>query len=321
MVKKLVDYNNRKHHHTTVLLNEAVDLLLHKSDGIYVDGTFGRGGHSNKILENLENNAKLIAIDKDLEAIKSAQSITDTRFNIINDSFKNLPNILFQAKINGGVDGVLLDLGVSSPQIDDAARGFSFMRNGILDMRMDKSKGQPLHEALLHLKEQELADIIFNYGEEKNARKIARHIKNYQNANEIKDTLTLANIIADVVYKKSSQHPATKTFQALRIYINQELSDLEQFLSIVPSILNPHGRLVIISFHSLEDRIVKQTFKNWANPNIIDSGLPRKIQILQSSLQQKKALFNILKKIKPSSEEITQNPRSRSAIMRVAIKL
>jgi len=307
--------------HITVLLDKAVDCLITKKSGIYIDGTFGRGGHSRKILDSIDNNAKLMAIDKDQEAILHAQNqFKDTRFKIFNSSFADIKDILRQENLpNNSITGILLDLGISSPQIDEASRGFSFMRNGELDMRMDTSNGKPLRELIPLLSYEELSDIIFKYGEEKQSRKIARAIKDY--AYPINDTLTLASIIARIIPKKSAQHPATKTFQALRIYINKELEDLENILDLIPSLLAPNGKIVIISFHSLEDRIVKQKFNAWANPNKIDDSMPTHLQILQKTLQvEKPALFNLQGKYKPSQQEILDNPRARSAIMRVAVK-
>jgi 16S rRNA (cytosine1402-N4)-methyltransferase len=215
------------------------------------------------------------------------------------------------------ITGILLDLGISSPQIDVAERGFSFMRNGVLDMRMDTSKGEPLSSLILKLSEEELADIIFNYGEEKQSRRIASAIKAYDKP--ILDTHTLAGIVASVVRQKDAQHPATRTFQALRIYINRELDDLKKFLEDLPSILAPNGKIVIISFHSLEDRIVKQAFNRWAKPEQdANAKIPRHLLALQKPPEP---TFELLGKFKPTDAEIKANPRARSAIMRVARKL
>jgi 16S rRNA (cytosine1402-N4)-methyltransferase len=307
--------------HTTVLLDEAVEHLVHNPDGVYIDGTFGRGGHSALILKKLSPKGKLIAIDKDLTAINAAQNnpifANDDRFSIIHQSFSAINNDIDSRNIPNVVDGVLLDLGISSPQIDDGSRGFSFMRNGPLDMRMNISAGQPLSTVLQDINEQELADIIYKYGEEKQAKRVAAQIKSYTTQKPILDTHTLANIVASVVYKKSAQHPATRTFQALRIYINQELTDLERMLENLPNIMATNAKAVVISFHSLEDRLVKTAFNLLCKP-IENKNIPRHILQLQAPQDVD---FKLCGKYKPSEIEIDHNPRSRSAIMRVMQKI
>ena len=316
--------------HTTVLLDKAVECLFednYHKNGIYIDGTFGRGGHTKKILSMISQisqandyTGSVIAVDKDLEAINSAveQDLLNkyNYFKIFHNSFSDIKHILEENNmLPNSVNGILLDLRISSPQIDIGERGFSFMRNGPLDMRMDITQGEPLSEILKKLNADELANIIFEYGEDKQSRKIARAIKDYNLP--ILDTQTLANIIASVIRQKSAQHPATKTFQALRIYINRELEDLKEFLKNLPSILAPNGKIVIISFHSLEDRIVKQALNTWAKPDK-NHDVPRHLLALHPVI---KPDFELLGKFKPSAEEIKLNPRARSAVMRVAKKV
>jgi 16S rRNA (cytosine1402-N4)-methyltransferase len=304
--------------HLPVLLNEAVDALNIIEDGIYIDGTFGRGGHSRKILEQLGENGRLIVVDKDPDAIQSAHhlAVEDQRVSVIHDSFANLVPIIERRQLTGKVNGILLDLGVSSPQLDMASRGFSFMNDGPLDMRMDTEHGQSAREWLAHVKEKTLSAIIKKYGEEKHSKLIARGIKNYQLENEIKTTLQLAKIIEDSAPRREKhKHPATRSFQAIRIFINQELTDLEACLKSIVDLLAKNGRLSVISFHSLEDRIVKRFIRKQSKGDPYPDNFPvRQCDLNPTMKSVGKAIF-------PSEEEIKQNVRSRSAVLRIAEKL
>ncbi|NCX93968.1 MAG: 16S rRNA (cytosine(1402)-N(4))-methyltransferase RsmH [Gammaproteobacteria bacterium] len=295
--------------HESVLLAESIDALNIQPEGLYVDGTFGRGGHSQVILSKLGPSGRLIGIDKDLDAVKSA--LSDSRFEMVHDSFANMDRILNGRKANG----ILLDLGVSSPQLDQAERGFSFSKSGPLDMRMDQSQGESVAALLTHISIDELTYILREYGEERFARRIAEHILAAQALSPITDTLTLREIVAKAIPKKEfHKDPATRTFQALRIYINQELADLDRFLSIADQCLAPQGRLAIISFHSLEDRRVKQAMQAWCQPPQLPRHLP--LRNVHFSLKMRM----IARKIRASEEEIAHNPRARSAILRVMEK-
>lgn len=295
--------------HYSVLLKESIDLLNIKPNGIYIDGTFGRGGHSGAILDRLGADGQLIAFDKDPEAIKFAAKFTnDQRFVIIHDSFANLTQHLDRLDIKR-VDGILLDLGISSPQIDTPERGFSFRFDAKLDMRMDNTSGISAAEWLNSEEENILADVFWQYGEEKFSRKIAAKIVATRLVKPLETTTDLANLVAGVIpYKEKGQHPATRVFQAIRIYINNELGDVEQILEDAHSYLAESGRFVVISFHSLEDRIVKTKFVK------LSSGekLPRWVMANEKPSDYKV----IAKKIKASEEELAQNSRSRSAVMR-----
>lgn len=301
--------------HETVLLHEAVQALAIKPDGIYIDGTFGRGGHSREILRQLNTSGRLIACDKDPEAVMEAQDIanTDNRFTIVHKSFCMLKQTLTDLEIQN-VNGILLDLGVSSPQLDDSSRGFSFSVNGALDMRMDTSQGESAAEWLAHVDEQELSIIIKKYGEERFHRRIARAIVEYRIESPIEDTATLARIIAKASPSRDKhKHPATRTFQAIRIAVNRELEDLEEFLRDVPSILAPGGRLVTIAFHSLEDRPIKNYVREQHRglPQDLPMDFPVQPEVFKACLKP------VGKPIKASEQEIRDNPRARSAIMRV----
>lgn len=304
--------------HRTVLLDEAVDALALagvRADGVYVDGTFGRGGHSRRILESLGGNGRLIAFDKDPQAIATAQTITDPRFEIVHDSFATM-DAAFAARGIGQVDGVLLDLGISSPQVDDAARGFSFRMDGPLDMRMDTTRGMSAAEWLAIETEQTIEKVIRDYGEERFAFQIAKAIVAGRAVEPISSTRQLAAIVARAVKtREKGKDPATRTFQAIRIFINQELEELKIGLSEAYRHLAPHGRLVVISFHSLEDRIVKQFMASKAHVPQPDRRLPiRAVDLPQAEMK-------LLLKLKPSDSEVSANPRSRSAVMRVAERL
>lgn len=299
--------------HITVLLHEAVQALAIRSDGIYVDGTFGRGGHSRLILSQLGPNGQLWVFDKDPRAIQTAQELagSDARVHVVHDSFKTMSAHLPAHS----VDGILLDLGVSSPQIDEAKRGFSFRQDGPLDMRMDNTRGQTAAQWLNSVDEAELARVIREYGEERFARPIAKAIVARRIQKPFATTLDLANVVAGQVKKfEKGQHPATRTFQAVRIAVNDELGDLDAVLNAMLQLLKPQGRMAVISFHSLEDRPVKRFIAqhsrhsaDWARLPLTDAQLPS-------------LLLRDLGKQKPSEQEIMHNPRARSAILRVAEK-
>ena len=300
--------------HITVLLNEAVQSLAIKSDGVYVDGTFGRGGHSKKILEQLDENGRLIAFDRDMKAIESSKEIIDKRFSMRHSHFAGMQDELKEMGISK-VDGILLDLGISSPQIDDASRGFSFRYDAPLDMRMDQSSGQTAADFLANTTEQQLGEVIKNYGEERFAKQIARAIiKERNDGRAIATTGQLAKVVAGAVTRfEPGQNPATRTFQALRIFVNQELEELSLTMPQCLALLAPQGRLAVISFHSLEDRIVKQFIRDQENRD----NLPANFPVRAADLPQPK-LISVGKAIKPSAKEIKVNPRSRSAVLRVA---
>ena len=303
--------------HQTVLLNEAVDALSIRSDGIYVDGTFGRGGHSKKILMNLGPTGRLIVFDKDPQAIEVAMKLSseDERVSVVHNGFSSLSTALNELGI-AKVDGILLDLGISSPQIDDGSRGFSFRFDAPLDMRMDTSRGLTAAQWLSEAEEKDIAEVIKTYGEERFNRQIARAIVERRTENPITTTGELAALTAQVVRtRERGQDPATRTFQAIRIFINRELEEVKNVLPQAIESLNARGRLAVISFHSLEDRIVKQYFKSLVEK----PKLPRWAMVKDEDLPV--APIELMgKAIKPSAEEISANPRSRSAIMRVVEK-
>jgi 16S rRNA (cytosine1402-N4)-methyltransferase len=304
--------------HRTVLLEEAVAGLAIEGgrvDGIYVDGTFGRGGHSRKILERLGPRGRLIAFDKDPQAIANARGIADARFEIVHDSFATLGDAL-SARGIAQVDGVLLDLGISSPQVDDAARGFSFRFDGPLDMRMDTTRGISAAEWLATESEQAIAKVIRDYGEERFAIQIAKAIVARRAIEPISGTRQLAEIVAHAVKtREKGKDPATRTFQAVRIHINQELEELEIALDAALQKLGPQGRMAVISFHSLEDRIVKRFLAAKASVPQPDRRLPiRAAELPRPELK-------LIARIKPSDAEVGANPRARSAILRIAERL
>lgn len=304
------------HSHTTVLLHEAVDGLAIRDDGVYVDGTFGRGGHSRLILERLGANGRLFAIDQDPAAIAAAATIDDPRFTIIHGSFADAAQLLAPHRPAAGFDGLLLDLGVSSPQLDDAERGFSFMRDGPLDMRMDTSRGPTAGEWLQTIDEQQLVDVLFQFGEERFARRIARAIVLRRAEEPFTRTQQLADCIAGAVpTREPGKNPATRSFQAIRIAINGELAALEQVLNASLTLLARGGRLSVISFHSLEDRLVKQFIRSHSRPPAVPRGMP-----LTEAQRQGMAvrLHAIGKAIFPSDAETAANPRARSAVLRLA---
>lgn len=300
--------------HRPVLLAEAVAALSSSkfsNNAVLIDGTFGRGGHSQALLNLLNSTARLIAFDKDLSALTSAKQISDPRFTIIHGSFATMAQY---AKPNS-VDGVLLDLGISSPQVEEAVRGFSFRRDGPLDMRMDTSQGITALQWLEQASCEEITEVIKTYGEERYAPAIAREVVALRTTEQLpKTTLGLAQLVANVVRSREpGQDPATRTFQALRIFINRELDDLHHGLEAALALLKPGGRLVVISFHSLEDRIVKQFMQSHAT--VV---MPRKLPIRAKDLPP--AELKLISRIRPTINEIASNPRARSAIMRVAEK-
>lgn len=300
--------------HTSVLLREAVDALNIQPNGIYIDCTFGGGGHSRAILQRLSDDGRLIAFDQDSQAIEQAKSIDDPRFQIYHRSFKDLKIVL--QPLSGQINGILFDLGVSSPQLDQANRGFSFQNDGDLDMRMNPQAGEPIKNWLQHAKMDDIANVLFIYGEERYSRRLARAIVQARDIEPITRTLQLAEIIkkAHPSWEKH-KHPATRSFQALRIFINQEMDVLKMALSQVTDLLTITGRFVAISFHSLEDRQIKRFIRDQARGGDNMSDLP----FLPVSFQP--TLKPIGKAIYPSDEEIYQNPRARSAVLRIAEKL
>ena len=293
-----------------MLLAESVSALSVRADGSYLDGTFGRGGHSRAILSCLSQAGRLIAVDKDPAAEASAQALAeDSRFQFVPGSFADISRVVS----DGSLDGILLDLGVSSPQLDDATRGFGFNGDGPLDMRMDTRSGMTAAEWVAAAPEQEIADVIKTYGEERFAKRMASAVVRARVEAPITSTRQLASIIAEANPKwEPHKHPATRAFQAIRIFINRELEDLELALSLMVDKLKIGGRLVVISFHSLEDRIVKRFMRDQAR----GIQLPRHVPVVDSDAG--KTLNLIGKVIRPSDEEIARNPRSRSAVMRVA---
>ncbi len=304
--------------HLSVLLQEAIQGLAIKPNGIYVDGTFGRGGHSRAILMHLNEQGRLIAIDKDLEAIECARLnfSNDPRFVIVHDSFANLQSIAKKMGIFGQINGILLDLGVSSPQLDTPLRGFSFMQEGPLDMRMNQE--QVLDAAtFVNTAKASLMETVFKqYGEERYARRIANALVAAREEKPILTTHALAEIVKAANPKwEKHKHPATRIFQAIRIYINQELTDLDMGLKQCVESLAVGGRLVVISFHSLEDRMVKQFMQKEEHGVTFPQGLPVKAS------EMKKHFLRIGKAIKPGEDEIKQNVRSRSAVLRIGEKI
>lgn len=304
--------------HQTVLLDEAVVSILGAPDGVYVDATFGRGGHTRHLLGKLGPGARVIGFDKDPAAIAEGERLAaeDARFAIVHDSFAAILPVLEARGLAGRIDGVLADLGVSSPQLDDAERGFSFMNDGPLDMRMDPTRGQSAAAWIAGVGEEELARVLFEYGEERHSRRIARAIVRARAETPITRTRELAEIVAAAHPAwERHKHPATRAFQAIRIAINSELADIERFLRDALAALRPGGRLAVISFHSLEDRLVKQFFQKEARGDDFPPGLPITVDMLKPRLRLAG------KAIEPSAAEVAANPRARSARLRVAEKL
>ncbi|MDD5755365.1 MAG: 16S rRNA (cytosine(1402)-N(4))-methyltransferase RsmH [Methylococcales bacterium] len=303
--------------HLSVMLKEALHHLAIKQNGVYIDGTFGRGGHSQRILETLGENGRLLAFDRDTTAIeceRARQLSQDSRFQLVHAPFSKMERVVIELGLSGKVDGILLDLGVSSPQLDDETRGFSFMNDGVLDMRMDCSQGLSAAEWLAQIDEKTLTHVLFDFGEERFARRIANAIVTTRITQPIETTRQLAKLIEDTIpFREKHKHPATRSFQAIRIAVNNELGELTSVLEQAAKLLTSQGRLVVISFHSLEDRIVKRFMRD-------ESGVKRNVGKLPiKEIDIEKGVLNVLSKaIKPSNVEISQNPRSRSAVLRVA---
>ncbi len=305
--------------HRPVLLDEALAALAIGTDGIYVDGTYGRGGHTGEILQRLGPHGHLLAIDKDPDAIAAAQARFghDPRFAIERGSFAKVREFVAQRGWIGRVRGLLLDLGVSSPQLDDARRGFSFQLEGPLDMRMDPHAGESAAQWLAHARETDIAQVLRDYGDERFAKRIARAIVHAREQQPIVSTLQLADVISGAVRtREPGKHPATRSFQALRIYVNNELSDLRAALESALDVLAVGGRLVVISFHSLEDRIVKQFMRDKSRGDDLPRGLP----VTQDQIPPPRMLL-AGKPVFPGDAEVEGNPRARSAVLRVAEKL
>ena len=303
--------------HQTVLLHEAVDALVTLPDGFYVDGTFGRGGHSRYLLQNMNSSGRVLGVDKDQEAQAAAHELaeSESRFQFFHGSFAELPQQLRGMGVDA-VDGILLDLGVSSPQLDDGDRGFSFMRDGPLDMRMDTSCGETAAQWLSRADLQHIAGVLKEYGEERFARRIATAIVAARAVSPIETTSQLARLVSEAHPRwEKHKHPATRSFQAIRIKVNRELEDLQAFLSVALDMLRVGGRLVVISFHSLEDRLVKRYMRDMARGD----SLPRGVPVTDSQLNRRMRLVG--RSVKASAEEVASNVRARSAVMRIAEKI
>ncbi len=303
--------------HRTVLLREAVEALVTATDGVYVDGTFGRGGHSREILGRLGGAGRLLGVDKDPAACECAAKLADEddRFTFYHGSFAELPAQLRRMGIDA-IDGILLDLGVSSPQLDEAGRGFSFLQDGPLDMRMDTSRGETAAQWLSHADQSEIAEVLKEYGEERFARRIAAAIVAEREESPIATTAHLARVVSEANPRwEKHKHPATRAFQAIRIKVNSELHDLQELLAGAVDMLRIGGRLVVISFHSLEDRMVKRYMRDMARGEQIPAGVP----VQDSALNRRMKLVG--KAVRAGAEEVSGNARARSAIMRVAEKI
>ena len=302
--------------HVTVLLEEAVEALAIKADGVYVDATFGRGGHSRRILSCLNEQGRLVALDRDPQAIAAGEALGDSRFQLVHRAFGELAEAADEAGISG-VDGILFDVGVSSPQIDDGERGFSFRYDAPLDMRMDTTQGETAAEWLARAEVRDITEVIRNYGEERFAFQIAKKIVATRSERPLTTTGQLATLVRETVRtREPGQDAATRTFQALRIHVNQELEQLALVLPQALDVLNVGGRLVVISFHSLEDRIVKRFMRDEASVDRLPKNLPlRSVDLPQPHLRL------VGKPVKAGDEELAANPRARSAVMRVAEKL
>ncbi len=302
--------------HVTVLLEEAVESLAIKADGVYMDATFGRGGHSRRILSALGEKGRLVAVDRDPQAIAAGAAINDPRFRLVHRAFGEIAEAAHEAGVND-VDGILFDIGVSSPQIDDGGRGFSFRHDAPLDMRMDTTQGETAAEWLARAEIRDITEVIRDYGEERFAFQIAKKVVAARLEQPIVTTAQFAALVrAAVRTREPGQDAATRSFQALRIHINQELGQLEVALPQALELLKPGGRLVVISFHSLEDRIVKNFMRRQSSADDLPKNLP-----LRADQLPKPKLRLVGKAIKPSAAEVAANPRARSAVMRVAEKL
>lgn len=306
--------------HLPVLYAESLQALNIKPNGIYLDCTFGRGGHSRGILERLDNNGRLLAFDRDLEAVNSevAQQLkTDKRFELQHRPFSQLETVVQNHSWTGLIDGILMDLGVSSPQLDNPERGFSFMRNGPLDMRMDGHSGLSAAQWLAQVDERELAGVLFEYGEERFSRRIAKTIVAARVETPILSTLQLAELITSAIpTREKHKHPATRSFQAIRIAVNQELEEIKSALAQAAKVLKPGGRLVVISFHSLEDRIVKRFIRDESGRKYNPGRLPIKEADIEQGLLKK-----VGKSVYATKQEVDLNPRARSAVMRIAERI
>ena len=303
--------------HRPVLLEEAVQALNIRPDGKYLDGTFGRGGHSRAILAGLSEKGCLYSLDRDPEAVAAgkAELGDDPRFRIVHGNFADMERYVLDWGIEEGLDGILLDIGVSSPQLDNPDRGFSFMGDGPLDMRMNPLQGVSAKEWLAEAPERELTRVLWEFGEERYARRIARSIVMARQKQRLETTGQLARLIEDTIGRREkNKHPATRCFQAIRIFINNEMANLAQGLEEAIKLLRPGGRLVVISFHSLEDRLVKRTIREAARPGQVRKNIPQ-------HPDHKPLLKPIGRAIKASATELSVNPRARSAVMRVAEKL
>lgn len=301
--------------HIPVLKREALDALNIRQGGVYVDATLGRAGHARAILQQLDSSGQLIGFDRDPQAIELAKQVfaDEPRVSLIHAEFSRMSEMLARYTEHQKVDGVLMDLGVSSPQLDQAERGFSFMRDGALDMRMDPTQGESAAQWLERVEEADLVKVLFDLGEEKFARRIARAIVLTRSETRLESTLQLADIIEQAIPKKDKhKHPATRTFQAIRLHINQELLQVSDALPQAVNLLNEGGRLAVISFHSLEDRIVKRFIRDLSTPNLPPKNIPVSEDAYLTPLKA------ISRAIKPSAEEIANNPRSRSSVLRVA---
>ncbi|KAA0440367.1 MAG: 16S rRNA (cytosine(1402)-N(4))-methyltransferase RsmH [Candidatus Thioglobus sp.] len=308
-------YNLNSNHHQSVMFDEAIESLAIKNNGIYIDATFGRGGHAQGILDKLGADGKLIAFDQDKSAIDYAeQNFKDTRLQLIHSPFANMLNLLSEQKLVGKIDGILMDLGVSSPQLDNPERGFSFNANGPLDMRMNQNSGISVAKWLTDANEEQIANVIYEFGEERKSRHIASAIKKFQAKEPLQTTLQLANIVSSIV-KIKNKHPATRTFAALRIFINQELEQLAKTLEQTLDILADKGRLSVISFHSLEDRMVKKFIQKHSKQRQLPKGLPIK------NNETEKMHLKDLGKSFASAAEIDNSRRSRSAILRISERI
>ncbi|QCI26716.1 16S rRNA (cytosine(1402)-N(4))-methyltransferase RsmH [Buchnera aphidicola (Thelaxes californica)] len=305
--------------HIPVLLNESIQALQIKEDGTYIDATFGYGGHTKQILKKLGKTGMLYAFDRDPYSIDYSKKIKETRLKVYQKKFSKIYEFATQKKIIGKIDGIIIDLGISNMQIKNASRGFSFTNNGILDMRMNPQEGIPAYKWLLTTKEKKIAEIIKKFGEEKYSKKIAYQIVQQNKIKPIKYTHELVKIIKKIIpIKIGNKHPATRTFQAIRIYINQEITELKSILATSLKILKKNGKLTIISFHSLEDRIIKKFMIKFGKTKQFPKNMPiNETQIKFLS----KPILSIKKKIKPSFKEILNNPSSRSAILRIAKKI
>jgi 16S rRNA (cytosine1402-N4)-methyltransferase len=302
--------------HKAVLLEEAVSSLKVRGDGNYLDATFGRGGHSRAIMAKLTEQGRLFTLDKDPQAIAAGLEEwgEDPRFSIVQDSFAEMDRLVQEWQIERNLDGILLDLGVSSPQLDNPERGFSFMRDGPLDMRMNPTQGVSAADWVAGTPEREMTRVFWEFGEERHARRIARSIVKARQQQRLETTTELAALIEDTIGNREKKHPATRCFQAIRIAVNNEMGDLASGLEQAIKQLRPGGRLVAISFHSLEDRLVKRTFREAVRPGKVRRNIPEHPDWIPS-------LKLIGKATRPSEDEISANPRARSATMRVAEKL